>query len=226
MDYAFHEAAKLLLFRVTLGDLKWRQHGLGMIQAEISENLRVHIWHPKFRTLEVSDFKPGSSFREVHDHRFDLTSAVIVGEIVDVPFHLQAWHSGHDLRGGESTSGWRKTKSWEIPHAKIQKTDGTTTPVFLTDVAIALENSRETDWPHYKPGDAYFIKRRRFHTTRAQGLTVTVVHRGNFDDRLARVLGTEEEASKSGIVPEDLNAKVLRAWAIQEANDAINNLKG
>ena len=27
--------------------LKWRHHGLGMLQAEFSEELRMHIWHPK-----------------------------------------------------------------------------------------------------------------------------------------------------------------------------------
>ena len=239
MVSAFHEAARLLLLRVAQGhralqNLRWRQHGLGMLQAELSEALRVHVWHPRLRVLPVSSFEPGSSFREVHDHRFDLTSAVIVGEIIDVPFHLGS-SSAAEYEDSPSC-GWRKTKCWEILHAKIQHgvdASGQSTGInhkFLGDVAVALER-QEPHWPRYRQGDAYVIPRRKFHTTRlnpeaAGGLAVTVVHRGNFDERSARILGSAEDAAQSGLVPETTVTGALREWVLQEAADALNVLRG
>lgn len=58
--------------------LEWRHHGLGMLQAELSESLRIHVWHP---TLVSPDM---SWPRCVHDHRFDLQSMVVVGAVRDV----------------------------------------------------------------------------------------------------------------------------------------------
>ena len=239
MTHAFHEAAKLLLLRVAQGHralhgLKWRQHGLGMLQAELSEALRVHIWHPKLRVLPVSDFAPGGSFREVHDHRFDLTSAVIMGEIIDVPFHLGEV-SAADYEN-EPSCGWRRTKMWEILPAKVQNgvdASGQSTGTnhkFIGDVAVAMERSA-FHWPRYRQGEVYTIAQRRFHTTRLNpeawgGLAITVVHRGNFDDRSARILGSAEDASQSGLVPETAATGALREWALQEAGDALSALRG
>ena len=239
---AFHEAAKLLLLRAASGHralqgLRWRQHGLGMIQAEFSEALRVHIWHPRLRTLPVSSFEPGSSFREVHDHRFDLTSAVIVGEIIDVPFWAEPWDQKTEMTPGEPWSRWRRTKAWEILHAKIQpgaRAQGCSTATEhepLGDYGACPKTERESSWPRYPAGSVYTIPRREFHTTRlnpevGEGLAITVVHRDNFDERLARVLGSEEEARWSAIVPEDARSGALREWVLQEAGDALNNLRG
>ena len=58
--------------------LRWRHHGLGMLQAELSESLRVHVWHPSL-------VSPGMVWpRCVHDHRFDIGSVVVVGAVRDV----------------------------------------------------------------------------------------------------------------------------------------------
>ena len=51
----------------------------------------------------------------------------------------------------------------------------------------------------FKAGQAYEIPRRVFHTTRVKELTVTLVHRSDFDAESARVL-TSGEPPKSGIV--------------------------
>jgi hypothetical protein len=226
---AFYEAARLLIKHVKLSDMKWRQHGLGMLQAEITDALRVHIWHPRLRTMVVSNFHPGSSFREVHDHRFDLTSAVILGEIIDVPFFYQGDGRASSLESEDNGEwGWRRTKCWEILHAKIQIKQGTTGDApaatdykFISDVSVALAQAKE-NWPRYKAGAEYKILRRHFHTTRIDDLAVTVVHRANFDVRSARVLGSEKEAAKSGIIIDDnINTKVLWAWVIREAEQAL-----
>jgi hypothetical protein len=83
--------------------LTWRHHGLGMLQAELSETLRIHIWHPKLVSPEMA--WP----RCVHDHRFDLESAVVIGAVRDVLPDVRSaniWDEGiitaHPLDGWES----------------------------------------------------------------------------------------------------------------------------
>lgn len=49
--------------------------GLGFIQLKIDETTRMHFWHPD---LDGSDFE-----EEVHDHRYDFTSTVLVGELTN-----------------------------------------------------------------------------------------------------------------------------------------------
>lgn len=55
----------------------WRHHGIGVLQAYITEGareLRVHIWHPD---LVVVPEDRG----DIHDHRFAMTSSVLCGRI-------------------------------------------------------------------------------------------------------------------------------------------------
>ncbi len=122
---AFVEAARQLVARVRFEDLKWRHHGLGMLQAELSDSLRVHIWHPKLRTPEMR------GLRAVHDHRFSFESAVLVGAITDVPYDVRQ-HDGARLGGKPvplvdppsaplmGDGSWVETKCWQIKHAEIQ----------------------------------------------------------------------------------------------------------
>lgn len=51
----------------------WRSHGLGMIQFELSESLRIHIWDP--RLCQFSEEETG------HRHRFDMKSSVLWGSV-------------------------------------------------------------------------------------------------------------------------------------------------
>jgi hypothetical protein len=74
-----------------------------MLQAELSETLRIHIWHPKLVSPEMA--WP----RCVHDHRFDLESAVVIGAVRDVLPDVRSaniWDEGiitaHPLDGWES----------------------------------------------------------------------------------------------------------------------------
>lgn len=157
------------------GDVRWRHHGLGMIQAELADDLRVHVWHPILRTL--------SGWRVVHDHRFDLTSAVVVGRITDIPYVVFDEEPDRVLHA-------ELVPCFEIVHAKEQKPGD---PVRKAcDLWAVADAGRMIG-----AGEVYTIERRQFHTTVASVvLAITVVHRDNFDDRPARVLGSGE----SGIV--------------------------
>lgn len=166
---------------VSFRHLFWRWHGLGMLQAELDEAIRIHVWHPELRRVK--------GLRAVHDHRFDIDSAVVYGSIIDVPYVVLVgtqpfWHTQ------SAGNGFVLTQAYSIVHAKAHRAD-------VSDTTLIGEAwSKEMPVMRHAAGSTYRIARRDWHTTRVEGLAVTVVHRGNFDDKPARVLGSAE----SGIV--------------------------
>jgi hypothetical protein len=232
--FAFVEAARQIVRSLVWSDsplpsvshagsqLAWRHHGLGMLQAELSETLRIHVWHPALVSPHMA--WP----RCVHDHRFDFLSAVVVGAIRDVHPEIRQPDATPDSR---LTGGWHRAKSYEIEHAKnqdrmvLEKGCSTATSArFLGDVII----SRAYATTIYKAGDAYEMKRRVFHTTETtDAVAITVLHRANFDDRLARVLCAPDAdvTAVSGIVrDESLDHQILVNSVLREAATAIANM--
>ena len=227
---AFVEAARQIVRSLVWADsplpsvshagsqLAWRHHGLGMLQAELSETLRIHVWHP--RLVSPHMVWP----RCVHDHRFDFTSAVVLGSIRDVLPNVRPDQPTH------ASGGWEKARSYEIEHAKnqdrmvLEKGCSTATSAkFLEDVVLTRYHADTT----YKAGDAYEMKRRVFHTTETIDLAVTVLHRANFDDRLARVLCAPDAdvTAISGIVrDESLDHQILVHSVLRETAAAIANM--
>jgi hypothetical protein len=211
VDATYADAAKLLLRNADFYAMKWRQHGLGMLQGELSDELRVHIWHPKLRTI------PGEGFRDVHDHRFKLTSYVAFGAIIDVP-HTIVMHDHPNV------CGWDKyptSEVHEIVNAKEQvnrpQTDNVTQ--YIGHAWVSEHEPRR-----YQQGDVYVIERRAFHTTKLEDLAITLVHRADFDGKPARILGSGELVG-SAIVPEDINTSVLREWVLREASYAQSAMR-
>lgn len=237
MGSAFYEAARQLVRGLQFGRddaggpndvwyaghmLEWRHHGLGMLQAELSETLRIHIWHPKL-------VSPGMAWpRCVHDHRFDIESAVVIGEIIDVPCRVRSLASYERWDGAAHTP----VKLYEIEHAKNQDRlvldKGCSTAVsarLLWAAAALFDDGGYTQTASGRT--AYKIYRRAFHTTRldpSKGVAVSVVHRSNFDDHLARVCCAPDAdvMAISGIVrDESIEHRILINWVLREAGDAI-----
>lgn len=171
-----------------------------MLQAELSHELRVHVWHPKLVRM------PAGKWRAVHDHRFAITSAVIVGKVIDVP-HIVVIDDGNPLRYASNPT-YERTEMWEIRHAKIQDR----TPA---DAAKVSECYVKALTPVvYEAGDVYQIRRRDFHTTIAPDCAVTLIHRSDFDKDHARVLG----AGESIIVKDDSEVmKKMRSDVLAQA---------
>ncbi len=207
--------------------LRWRHHGLGMLQAELSESLRVHVWHPSL-------VSPGMVWpRCVHDHRFDIGSVVVVGAVRDVRPDVRRIHDRGELydlhlSGVPHPSGhWQEAKVFEILHAKEQ--DRLVTPAgcstatsakYLGDVHLTRACCDRT----HEAQTSYRIPRRVFHTTEVDGLAVTVVHRSNFNDRLARVLCAPDSdvSAVSGIVrDESAEHRALVEAVLREAAAAV-----
>lgn len=64
-----------------IGDL--RVHGNGFIQMDLPDGRRLDIWgHP--------DIPRQASATPIHDHSFGFTSECLVGQIVNVEYHLSA----------------------------------------------------------------------------------------------------------------------------------------
>lgn len=206
MKAAFAAVAREVLRKVDLrfGDLHWRHHGLGMLQAELSNELRIHIWHPQLRTI------PQEGYRDVHDHRFDLTSYVAFGEIIDTPMQVRIYNEPNDRHAIASDVG--VTKAWSIVNAKAQERG----EVHVTPLGVAHVRSHHPAF--YNRGESYGIPRGQFHRTKVNGLTLTLVHRGNFGEEQARVLG---EVAHSAIVPQDVTTATLHAHCIYEAEGEL-----
>ena len=67
------------LVKLSLRQLQWRHHGIGVLQGYVSQGadpeVRVHIWSPEL-------VKPGmTESGDVHNHRFDMVSHVLLGTV-------------------------------------------------------------------------------------------------------------------------------------------------
>lgn len=181
------EQDRLLVVRTSLDTLKWRHHGLGMLQGEVDETTRVHIWSPELRTI------PDEGYRDVHDHRFDLLSTILIGAITDVRYHVSAAFFGEGV-----------TDAWEIKHAKIQTVVDRPRPDHgpLPDPSvpevdafhIGRANIVELSRAVFKRYERYEVPKRIWHTTRVSDFALTLVRRSNFDNRPARILGQGHSA--------------------------------
>lgn len=184
LDRAFLSVAKHLARRFVadagfFGSLLWRHHGLGMLQAELDEEIRLHFWHPSLVSIGSDEA------RSVHDHRFDITSVVLAGRIVDEPVDVIEFFPA------DMPENYATTALWAVDHAKVQATKGEGGSVLLGDVRY---RSRQRSVK--QAGSSYQIARRTFHRTIVVEPAVTLVHRTNFDKDPARVLGH----GRSGIV--------------------------
>jgi hypothetical protein len=210
--------AKHLVKRLHLDTMGWRHHGLGMLQAEVDHELRVHIWHPDLVRIPEGP-------RRVHDHRFDIMSCIVVGSVTDVRYDVVIYDEKNDLVdvtfGGDPTR-MIKTECWEIQHAKEQKKPGAgcSTATDATLIGQCWTAPRDGETSILRAPRTYLIPRREFHTTVTTELAVTLVHRSNFDDRLARVLGDASEG-KSAIQP--LDFEIIEKY-VEMARDAIERL--
>lgn len=202
--------AREVLRGIDLMALEWRHHGLGMLQAELSADVRVHVWHPELRVLVYGDY------RDVHDHRFTLLSYVAAGEIHDVPFDVVSL--GYGKHGPVGLDDRPMASVYEIAHAKEQK-EGESVSRYIGAARV-----RPGEAIRLGSGSVYGVRRRKFHTTRAYALAVTVVHRSDFDDAPARVLAPWPRPKKveSGIVPVSSESRLTRAFVLREAQYALD----
>lgn len=153
-----------------LPKLKWRHHGIGALQAYVSEGgdieHRVHIWSPRL-------VKPGmTDSGDIHDHRFDMVSHVLYGIV------------GHDVYDTtpDPQGDWTTMK---LTHARAAADSDYHGPTQPTGERFKVHVE-----PHVIPaGSMYKFIAERFHRSVVQQeLTVTWVEKHNQRDIQARLL--------------------------------------
>lgn len=152
--------------------LSWRHAGFGALQAYIREGdeseLRVHVWHPAL-------VKPGIADSGLcHDHRFDMRSTVLVGEIVN-----------RECRLIEAADGdW---ETWTVLHARAAKEK--TGETFHQDPEqTGIRYLREVTDYRVSAGSGYTFAKRAFHESHVERLTITLVEKLNQEAFDARIL--------------------------------------
>lgn len=149
--------------------LSWRWHGIGLLQAYVREGdereLRVHIWSPR---LMLDGIRESGS---AHNHRFTLTSSVLVGELEHVEWHLTGDPNGdHDL--------------WDFPHARLQ-TEATRSLMHQVGERCTVEKRRLL----IKQGQRYTFERFAYHSSfPVSDVVVTLVEKTEQEETKARVV--------------------------------------
>lgn len=144
-----------------LPHLDWRENGLGLLQAYLIEGvgreLRVHVWSP---LLERPGMRGNGN---IHDHRFDMVSRVLVGSI----------HHGHVVpvcRG----SSWQMC---EVVHARKAHAEKGTFDCEVNQLpglfTIDVHNC------DIAAGQVYSFPQGQFHESFCDELTVTIVEKQN-----------------------------------------------
>ena len=158
-----------------LGDdtLKWRHNGQGMLQAYLIEGslfeARIHVWHAELQKPGIAENGLG------HDHRFDMTSFVILGglkqqEIILEPCEQNSFHVCRLL---------------ECTHAREAKVTGS----YHMD-PVQLDGYVRTSSQDFFIREAkYTFPKFRFHRSTSIGSpTVSIVLKSNQSDDKARIL--------------------------------------
>jgi len=175
--------------RLLLSDsLVWRHHKIGLLQAYLVEALapgetetRLHVWHP---SLCLSDEDSG----RMHDHRFFLTSQVLLGAMHDteIDLHLE-WERQSRPPSSECY------QIWNIQNARSAQADGK--HWVRLEEGHHIYSIKKTEHV-YSMGSTYSYMPRKFHRSDVKELTVTVCTKklqANSPARLLARLGKEPQ---------------------------------
>lgn len=185
--------------------LDWRHHGIGVLQAYLSERngveRRVHIWHPDLVVpgIEVSGC--------VHDHRFDLASVVLVGSLLHRVYALRPNPEG----------------DYETLNLVNARASNEATGSFHTEPTLTGERFDAYVYAYsIGAGHGYTFDRHAFHSSTSTELTVTVVEKRN-QEGSARLLADRRYPHRNAFGnPENLTApEQMRPYVL----DAIEALR-
>jgi len=181
--------------------LSWRHHAsVGVLQAYLpltDPEVRVHIWH---NDLIVPDMLRSGS---VHDHRFFLSSTVLMGRIGSEEYSLREDPSGQV----------GSMEMYSVLHARA----GSERPTKLGGTFDA-----ETNVSIIPAGSSYAIPAGIFHRSRldSDGYAVTVVTKYNQQERPARILVPRESVPQHAFASPTMSVMDI-AEHVVAATDAL-----
>jgi hypothetical protein len=150
--------------------MSWRHHGIGVLQGYVAEDaaveVRLHVWAREL-------LKPGMDVSgDIHDHRFDMVSHVLAGDVAHEEIYPQQAGDG----------AWAMLS---LTHARAAKDTGYHGP---TRELPGRYNSRVAGFV-FSAGTSYRYPRGRFHRSPVlPGVAVTCVEKHNQSDEPARIL--------------------------------------
>jgi hypothetical protein len=149
--------------------LEWRHHGIGMLQAYVSEQtmpeVRVHIFAPELVKVGISESG------DIHDHRFDLVSHVLYGNVRHQEYEVE-----EDSKGEWAIAA--------LTHARLAKDTGYHGPVRALEGRYSARSQVYT----IREGYTYTFPKGRFHRSPVEGLAVSCVEKHCQSDVPARLL--------------------------------------
>ena len=164
-------------------ETRWRHSGLGMLQAYISEGgaseLRVHVWDKRLQRERIEDAGL------LHDHRFDMTSTLLLGIMRHQEVHLEPYEE----RTRDGFDPFEDAYAMYEIRSNYRRSKGGAEIVELPGAWSARFRNLEL-----KAGDQYDFPRGAFHGTYTPcdverwGPTVTVVRKTNQVDAPARLV--------------------------------------
>ncbi len=193
--------------------LRWRRHGIGVIQAYIREGggdeVRIHVWHPDLVRPGIADHG------DIHDHRFDLHSVVLHGTLQHEEFHTEPDPDGP----------WRVhqiTHARQNPTGEFRDNVHHVVPGPLSPTAVRVTAVSATY--EFGPADWYAFRRGHFHRSRASELVVTVATKTDQVDAGARVLSRHGSAPVNAFDPADNGDIELAKTTLRILGDAVEKL--
>jgi hypothetical protein len=167
------------------GKLKPRYHaGVGFAQVYLTEDVRLHVWHPDLPT------EP-ESFGCRHDHRFDFTSTVLVGAVTNI--FLSATPAEFPDLGFFD--------EWEVMPAHLGAAEPT--------IRNRSMNVRIDGVELIKAGGTYSFPKRRYHESRGHGLTCTVMKKFRQEDSWAGILAPAGQPPMHGMAGPQVDGDFL-----------------
>lgn len=132
--------------------------GLGFIQLKLSDEQRLHFYHPSLSANVPEE--------ELHDHRYDFTSHVISGSL-----HNEIWEFSPDPEGEQDKVLVSCDKSDPVPEGTASVRGQARNVLSFTTVA----------------GGSYFISHDRFHRVKGEEC-ITLITRKPKQKRFATVI--------------------------------------
>jgi hypothetical protein len=166
-----HHALKARALEALLdGELEWRHHGIGVLQAYLTEGEgvehRLHIWS---RSL----LKPGiNASGDAHDHRFDMVSHVLFGSVLNEEWHLEASPIG----------------TWTTMTLVHARAAGVERKFHAPMTPTGQRYTRERFVAHVNAGERYHFPARRFHRSPVHDFAVTWVEKHNQTEDPAKIV--------------------------------------
>jgi hypothetical protein len=172
--------------------LQWRHHGIGVLQAYLFEDcdpeVRLHVWHPRLTREGIMESG------DCHDHRFNLRSTVLAGQINETFFGTEV---------PDPNGAWQL---WQVQNARAA---GHNKQCGIEP--LPGRYSFDVRQFHYIAGVTYAHPRGTFHRTWVEDLAITLCLLGDKrgQARLLTPYGKEPVHAFGEPAPEALQNMVL-----------------